>query len=78
MLILYCYNILAMTMGLVCEIGISFSLARGAVGLKNLMIMSLALVTFSLARVHFHWLLAPGQLLRSQTASLRLMLNIFK
>ena len=32
-----------------------FSLARGAVGLNNLMKISLALVTFSLARLHFHW-----------------------
>ena len=44
-----------------------FSLARGAVGLNNLMKISLALVTFSLPRLHFHWPGAPGQLLRSQT-----------
>ena len=44
-----------------------FSLVRGAMGLNNLMKISLALVTFSLARLHFHWPRAPGQLLKSHT-----------
>ena len=43
------------------------SLARGAVGLNNLMKTSLALANFLLARLNFHWPRAPGQLLRSQT-----------
>ena len=47
-----------------CEIGIFFSLARGAVGLNNVMKISMALVNFSLAPLMFHWPRAPGQLLR--------------
>ena len=45
-----------------------FSLARGAVGLHNLMKFSLVLALFSLARPHFHWPRALGQLLRSHTS----------
>ena len=44
-----------------------FSLARGTVGLDNLMKISLVLVNFSLAPPNFHWPRAPGQLLRSHT-----------
>ena len=52
-----------------CEIGIYFSLTRGAVRLNNLMKFSLVLALFSLARIHFHWPRAPGQLLRSHTVA---------
>ena len=44
-----------------------FSTGLGAVGLNNLMQISLVLVNFPLARPIFHWPRAPGQLLRSPT-----------